>query len=253
MMLVTIRMKMFFKGIYLIFLFFVLAASLIPDVQADTNAVTTLNLAFIGYANGAVGFSFTPSTNLAITRVGYFDNGEVAPVISFWSSTNYVFASFQLAPGTASYATTYSNINLQLLAGQRYTITLKDGTNPVLFNSYTNPQIAPQISNYAMQIYLFGTGGFTDYGSNYYLAGPNFSYTNLTGTVLVPSLKITRTNNSNAIVSWPTTPAGFILQQSSLLSANNWTTSTNSVSNVNGSNQISSPIIGNKFFRLLHP
>jgi hypothetical protein len=254
MMMAAARIKMACEFCRIFFLF-ALAIGVALGIRADTNAVTPLNYAFgfRGYDYGAVGFSFTPSTNLAVTRVSYYDTGEAAPIISFWSSTNYVFASFQLAPGTGSYVMVYSNVSLQLLAGQLYAITLQDGTNMVLFNAFTHLQTAPQVSNYAAQIYVFSTGGFTDYGTNYYFEGPDFSYNNLIGPVTTPVLQIAGASYTNAVVSWPAAPAGFILQQNSTLNSTNWMAVTNAVVTGTGTNQVSSPSSGINFFRLLHP
>src|SRR5208282_786237 len=57
---------------------------LLPAAKADTDAVTPLAIYAEGYVVGGCGFSFTPTTNLAVTRVGYLDQGNSNPIIKFW-------------------------------------------------------------------------------------------------------------------------------------------------------------------------
>jgi hypothetical protein len=218
--------------------------------MADTSAVTSMGYSFSGEVSGAVGFSFTPATNIVVTQVGYLDKGAGAPIVSFWSDTNYVFASFSLPPGSGSDLMIYSNITMTLLAGQRYTITVQNGA-AITFDVLTNFQVAPQLSNYAAQI--VSSGAFTDYGSTYYIEGPDFTFTNQSGPVESPDLGIIQASQTNVIVFWPVSPAGFILQQNFSLDSTNWVSVTNAVSTVNGTNQISSIMAGNSFFRLYHP
>ena len=69
-----------------------------------------------------------------------------------------------------------------------------------------------------------------------------------------PTLKITRTTETNALLAWASSPAGFVLQQNGGLTTTNWILATNTVTAVNGTNQVStSTKSGNLFFRLLHP
>jgi hypothetical protein len=222
------------------------------STRADTTAVTPAGLDFSGFVNGAVGFSFTPTTNLAVTQVGYLDNGATAPIIKFWSDTNYVFASFNLAPGSGGNVMVYSNVTLTLFAGQRYSVTVQDGTSsPITFNGHTTFQVATQLSDYAGKIVL--TNNFNNYGSGYYFQGPDFKFTNQVASVTIPDLSITQASQTNAIVLWPASPAGFILQQIASLDSTNWMNTTNTISTAGGTNQISDFTISNRFYRLYHP
>jgi hypothetical protein len=69
-----------------------------------------------------------------------------------------------------------------------------------------------------------------------------------------PRLTILLTPTNTIAVSWPATPAGFELQQSSDLTPANWVTPSEPV-NENGVNRfiIVNPSAGDRFYRLKHP
>lgn len=73
-------------------------------------------------------------------------------------------------------------------------------------------------------------------------------------SVQVPRLNIANAN-TNVLVSWPALYSdGFVLLQATNLTATNWSPVTGSLTNINGTNQISiSPAVRNQFFRLYHP
>ncbi|HEX7618581.1 MAG TPA: hypothetical protein VF480_07675 [Verrucomicrobiae bacterium] len=59
---------------------------------------------------------------------------------------------------------------------------------------------------------------------------------------------------SNLILSWPSPPAGFVLQQISGLNGTNWVAATNTPLFTNGQNQVAlSPSISSQFYRLKYP
>jgi hypothetical protein len=61
-------------------------------------------------------------------------------------------------------------------------------------------------------------------------------------------------SGTNLILSWPSPPGGFVLQQNPDLTTTNWTTVTNTPAMYNGQNQvILSPVDGNQFYRLEYP
>jgi hypothetical protein len=76
----------------------------------------------------------------------------------------------------------------------------------------------------------------------------------VTVSAQVPRLSIAG-SETNALVYWPALYSdGFMLQQNTNLSTTNWTQAGGSVTNINGTNQVSiSPPVGNQFFRLYHP
>ena len=70
----------------------------------------------------------------------------------------------------------------------------------------------------------------------------------------IPALSISRSSTS-AMLSWPATYSdGFVLEQSTNVSATNWTVIGNPVTTLNGTNQVSVSLLENaQFFRLHHP
>ena len=90
--------------------------------------------------------------------------------------------------------------------------------------------------------------------SNWYAVGsaPDGSKLVMIGNSSQPTPVLSIKNSGNAaIVSWPSNFTGFILQQSSDLTATNWVDVTNSVNVVENENQvIISTVIGNNFYRL---
>ncbi|HXF11096.1 MAG TPA: hypothetical protein VN625_09950 [Desulfuromonadaceae bacterium] len=219
--------------------------------KADTTAVTTGPTAdFTGFASSPIGFAFTPLTNLVVSQVNYIDHGETQPIIRFWSG-NSAFATFNLPAGSNTGQTISTNVTLTLFAGQNYVITFQDGTNGfTLINEYLTFQLAPQLTNYSVEVYQ--SGSFTNFGSNFYVAGPNFTFTNATGVVASPVLSITQNSPTNVTVTWPAPSTGFVLQRTPSLDSPAWTVVTNVVT-IGGTNQFSDVVISNRFYRLYHP
>jgi hypothetical protein len=61
-------------------------------------------------------------------------------------------------------------------------------------------------------------------------------------------------SGTNFLLSWPSPPGGFVLQQNSDLTTTNWLTVTNTPTVTNGQNQaILAPSGGNEFYRLEYP
>ncbi len=228
----------------------------VSPAAADTNAVMTMGLASVGYVFGAVGFSFTPTTNIAVTRVGCPHQDANNPVIHFWSDTNYIIASFPLKPsGITNGTMLWADVQLTLLASNRYTVALQVTPNPafpMVYEGSSQFQLAPQLTNYLSRIFL--PGSVVSQGTNFFLLGANFSFTNQTAPIQPPRLSVTRSGPDGAVVSWPATPRGFVLQHKPSLSESNWTLTTNVVELPNGTNQVLiSPATADRFFRLIHP
>jgi hypothetical protein len=69
-----------------------------------------------------------------------------------------------------------------------------------------------------------------------------------------PTLGIQLTNNQSVVISWPSVYANYMLQQNPVLGTTNWVLNTNTVSLVNGNNQvIIAPATNNMFFQLVNP
>lgn len=104
---------------------------------------------------------------------------------------------------------------------------------------------------------LSGTIGQPDAGGpmtagSYSLTGGFWSLLTVIQTPGTPMLTITLTSTNTAVVAWPSSSAGFVLQQNANLAIANWTAPSEPV-NDNGTNRfiIVSPPAGNQFYRLI--
>lgn len=69
-----------------------------------------------------------------------------------------------------------------------------------------------------------------------------------------PQLSIGLIGTNAVVISWTTNWDGYVLQQNPVCYTTNWVNVTNSVSVVDGQNQvIVSPLVENRYFRLVHP
>ncbi len=85
-----------------------------------------------------------------------------------------------------------------------------------------------------------------------------FALTNLVSPIfevsLLPAALGITPSGASLVLSWPSPPGGFGLQQNSDLTSTNWTAVTNTPSITNGQNRvILSPVTGNQFYRLKYP
>jgi len=72
--------------------------------------------------------------------------------------------------------------------------------------------------------------------------------------VSLPHLSLQLTGANTALLSWPSTAGGFVLQQNADLSTANWVTVAQPVNQANGQNQVVVPAPdGPLFFRLVVP
>lgn len=70
----------------------------------------------------------------------------------------------------------------------------------------------------------------------------------------IPILEVTNSAPESIVLSWPSSAAGWILEENPDLSPGNWTPSGRTVTNVNGTNQASAPATeSRRFFRLRGP
>jgi hypothetical protein len=90
-------------------------------------------------------------------------------------------------------------------------------------------------------------GGTNIFAANN-LASPIFEI-----SLLPVALSITN-SGGNLVLSWPSPPGNFVLQQNSDLTTTNWLTMTNTPATTNSQNQvILAPAAGNQFYRLKYP
>ena len=85
-----------------------------------------------------------------------------------------------------------------------------------------------------------------------------FAATNLAGPIfevsLPPAAMGIKLSGANPVLSWPSPPGGFVLQQNADLTTTNWTAITNTPTFTNGQNQIILlPTNGSQFYRLEYP
>jgi len=117
--------------------------------------------------------------------------------------------------------------------------------------NYNDAVFAVAVSASAQPANFSGTvtiQGGTDVFSTNNLAAQTFQ-------VSVPpaAMDMTRSGN-NLIISWPSPPAGFVLQQISSLNGTNWVAATNTLVFTNGQNQVVlSPSTNSQFYRLKYP
>lgn len=232
---------------------------LLPSARADTDAILYFGSnSFAGYVQqGAVGFSFVPTTNLTVTRVGYYDGTtNLQPFINFWSSTNTVIATYSFGPGSGSQTFIYSNVSLTLTGGQPYSITLQDGPFSAgnvlgilgVSESGAPDFLAPEITNYVCQT-VNTNGVFVPFSTNAYRFGPNFSYQLGTNG---PLLTISEPVAGTVKVSWPSPSTGYLLQQNADITTTNWSYYIGAT-NDDGTNKsvTISPPVGDLYFRLI--
>lgn len=89
---------------------------------------------------------------------------------------------------------------------------------------------------------------------------PGAGYTSASGTVYptlalaAPVLSIQSSSNQTAVVSWPFVYANYVLQQNTAPNTTGWLLNSNSVSEVNGTNQVTVSTANNSmFYRLALP
>ena len=212
-----------------------------------------------GFVNGAAAFTFTPVTDLAVTSVGYNNLSLSNPVIRFWSNTNFIVATFPLAMSASNSVMVYSNVQLTLLAGRRYSISVQEGSNfpsgTMLLNFHNTNQFQPAslLSNYVGAT-IISNGVFSGQTFNYYYRGPNFTFQAQTAALEGPQLNIFRGTGDSAVLEWAASPAGWVLQQRTNLANTNWGLLTNVPTVVSASNRVTvTPLTTNRFYRLFHP
>jgi hypothetical protein len=137
----------------------------------------------------------------------------------FTADTNAFFAN---VPGILLPGETYSDIVFAITVAPTTPpaqyfgfVTIQGGTNIFAANNFSSPIFEISLTPAALNITLSGT---------------------------------------NLVLSWPSPPGGFVLQQSSGLATTNWLTMTNTPVITNFQNQIIlPPNTGNQFYRLEYP
>jgi hypothetical protein len=96
--------------------------------------------------------------------------------------------------------------------------------------------------------------GLSMSGGNFSLTGGFWSIIAAVQTAGAPTLTITVTGPGTAVISWPASSSGYVLQQNSALGTSDWANVTTTVTVVGGQNEVTvSTQPGNNFFRLVLP
>jgi hypothetical protein len=202
-------------------LFAGLLLALAASIRADTAFILTPG-ALSGIGSNEVVFA-AALTNASPTDTLYLNDIQ----LSFTdAATNYLAADTNVF---------FANLPGVLLAGETYT--------DVVFGVAINPSIPP--GNYSGAVTL--VGGSDIFATNN-LASQTFQ------VILPPATLNLAPAGTNFVLTWPSQPAGSVLQENSDLSTTNWVTVTNTPAISNGLCQVllpSSP--GNQFYRLQYP
>ena len=247
---------------------FAASVFLIPNIILGQNiheAITFpngFNLYAIGYLNYGVGWTFTPTANLKITSLGFYDTNSYQ--VDIWQSTNQPIATY-LFPNIGSPQTTnYQSIApLTLTAGQNYGITLnvfnqrpgtlyvrlfwEDSTHSNLFA--VSPYLNGFESYFGTEETQWSPSGESPFNQSNVIIGPTFKF-----EVIPPVLNVAF-SNSNVMLAWPTNISAFQLQSTpSIGFGADWQAVTNSPSVLNETNIVILPIDStHRFFRLSGP
>jgi len=189
-------------------------------------------------APAAVTFALTPVTRSgvgsnSIAFFGTFTNSSTTTNV-FLNQLQFTLtgqATNYLTPDTNAF---YANVPGILLTNENY----KDLVFAVNIASNTPP------GTYAGTATALGGG---DIFATNTLVSQVFEVA-LTNTALA-----VQRSGTNVLLSWPSPPASFAVQQNTNLVTTNWVTLGNVPGVTNGQNQVVLPSSGNKFFRLKYP
>ena len=177
-------------------------------------------------ADPGIGFSFVPTTNITVRKVGYYSFGASQPLVCFWQNGTPI-ATYDLSPDPAAFSMVYYDVEpLVLITGRNYTITLQNGplssSNEVTAAGWSGTMTAPEISAY-VPVVLRHDGTLTNYSGalpdnppsqNPIILGPDFTYLP-GGKEVGPFLSITQSLNGTVMLFWPSEPLAYVLQQNS--------------------------------------
>jgi hypothetical protein len=190
-------------------------------------------------ARGGLSFSLTPSVQ---SGLGTNEVVFTAAVTNLFETNNLYLNDIQLGftnaatnyltPDTNAY---FANVPGILLAGGNYT--------GVVFGVPINPMIPP--GNYGGVVAFFG-------GTNIFATNLLASQTFQVSLPCAP-LGVTK-SGTNAVLFWPSPPAGFVLQQTPGITIPNWVAAPYTSVQSNNMNQVVfPPSSGSQFYRLEYP
>jgi hypothetical protein len=189
-------------------------------------------------APAAVTFTLTPVTRSgvgsnSIAFLGSFTNSSATTNI-FLNQLQYAFTGQATNYLTADTNAFFANVPGILLTNENYADTVF---------------VIDIATNTPPGVY---TGTATAFGGGDIFAAATLATQTFGIAVTNTPLGITRVGN-NILLSWPSPPASFTVQQSTNLLTTNWVTLGSTPGVTNGQNQVAVPGAGNKYYRLKYP
>lgn len=225
-----------------------------PQADAVTNDVNGIG----GYFFGGVGFSFVPTTDIAVSRLAYTAwQDAAAPFVTIRTpSSNVVFGYMPLGiPGDVTYLT---NQEVHLRPGQKYSIMVWDaplGNSLTVFDAATNFAVAPELSSFTSQL-IHPDGTIEDFDPRFMFLGANFSFRGLSSPP-PRNWGLHQINNQRKLrLWWPAPSYGYHPQQTLDLVPPIWSRNTNVVTVINDpilgslNSVIIDPVEERQFFRI---
>jgi hypothetical protein len=192
----------------------------------------------IASTRAALTFVLTPSTQSGVGNNEVFFTGTFTNTSLTTNFLNNIQITFTNAATNYLAADTnvfFANVPGILLPSETY--------SDIVFGIAVNSSTPP--GNY------FGTA--TIQGGTNIFAATNLSIQAFQISLPPAALQISN-SGTNLVLSWPSPPGNFFLQQNSNLATTNWTAATNTPVFTNGQNQATlSPTNGNQFYRLKYP
>jgi len=186
-----------------------------------------------------LGFVLAPA---AQSGVGSNEVFFAATLINANQTTNLYLNDLRLSFTGA--ATNYLAADTNVFFANVPGVMLTNGTYAdVVYGVVINPSTPP--GNYSGTATVMG--GANIFATNV-LASQSFQ------VLLPPATLRLAAGRTNCVISWPSPPAGFVLQQCYDLTKTNWATVTNVTMVSNGWQKVTiSPASGNWFYRLAYP
>jgi hypothetical protein len=193
----------------------------------------------VEFTRATPAFVLTPATQSGVGTNEVFFSGTLTNTsltTNFLNDIQFNFTGAATNYLTADTNVFFANVPGLLLPGETYT--------DVVFGVFINP--ATPHGNYSGTTTILG-------GADIFTTG---NLTNQAFQITLPpaKLNLTTTSNNFLLLSWPSPPGDFVLQQNSNLATTNWATAPNPPAATNYQAQIIlTPTNGNFFYRLKYP
>ena len=200
--------------------------------------------------------------------LGAVTNGAMAGYSSNCFTPNIAATDYVGFASASSFTLTFqppvTDPTLQIDALANNTLSFSDGTNPIVFRlvnsdgTFTIPTGSTSSSLTGTQSTLDSRGSLLFTGTFSRIswrsdAAITYDGVGLQLSLPLPVLSIQPTT-TGVVLLWPASSTIFRLLQNTNPMVTNWVANTNSISVVNGTNQVTiSPAVGNMFFELVNP